>query len=224
MRDGVPDLCFPFCSLFCQLWFSYVTCINQQSELRPLISFMEAPCLNSLSVLSTSDELRYDEEVISFNSVCEHGLVCPPSQLVQTGRLKKSLLPSRWIILSCIRRLLRFCSGFLPVFAQMWAHMWTRTHPHTYTNVFLYNTITKKLPITFIHAHTAVLWGQHIPVVRPGWVRSVPVPTTVPVPPSLPVPVIYQLFTVVKEFITNYFLLYFLSLPKMFLIYLRSNF
>lgn len=69
-------LVFPFPSLSCQLCLSYVTCINQQSERRPLISFMDAPCLNSLSVLRTSDELTFDQEVISFGSVCEHGPVC----------------------------------------------------------------------------------------------------------------------------------------------------
>lgn len=69
-------LVFPFSSLSRQLRLSYVTCINQQSERRPLISFMDAPCLNSLSVLWTSDELTFDQEATSFRSVCEHRPVC----------------------------------------------------------------------------------------------------------------------------------------------------
>lgn len=172
---------------------------------------MEAPCLNSLSVLSTSDELRYDEEVISFNSVCEHGPVWPPLQLVQTGRLKKSLLPSRWIILSCIRRLLRFCSGFLPVFAQMWAHMWTRTF-------FLIQHYNQKVT-NHIHTCSDSCW--------PGRARSVPVPTTVPVPPSLPasnIPASYGGKGIHNKLLTLLSQSYFLSLPKIFLIYVRSNF
>lgn len=83
-----------FWSLSCLPCFSYVTCINQQSELRPLISFMEAPSLISLSVLSTSG-VTYDEEVISFKSVCEREAVCDvhPHNLSRQERLKKSPLP-----------------------------------------------------------------------------------------------------------------------------------
>lgn len=75
----------------CLPCFSYVTSINQQSE--PLILFMEAPSLISLSVRSTSG--RYDEEVISYKSVCEREVVCDvhPRNLSRQERLKKSPLP-----------------------------------------------------------------------------------------------------------------------------------
>lgn len=85
-----PEVLVTF--LFAALFFNR-TFLNQQSELRPLISFMGVPSLISLSVLATSG-VTYEEEVISFKSVCEREAVCDvhPHNLCRQERLKKSLL------------------------------------------------------------------------------------------------------------------------------------
>lgn len=113
-----------FWSLY-SLCFSYVTCINQQSELRPLISFIEAPSLFSLSVLSTSGfHLK-----VCIRMRC---VWCPHSQPVQTGKVKE--IPVGQMNNPVLRKKIIECFVqvsclYLHRCEPMHIHMCTSTHP-----------------------------------------------------------------------------------------------